>query len=139
MVEIEKEELHILETGLKNYILKEKSRFMKHGENNFALMKYRGLKFTINTDNPRELLFIVRIASLEASFRLRDGIKVLGSLGGDERLVYQWYVLGCDKSLVEAAVLDSKKKKKNSANKRNSTVEIKKVSFKNQTINAFCC
>ena len=129
MVEIEKEELHILETGLKDYILKEKSRFMKHGENNFALMKYRGLKFTINIDNPREILFVVRIASLEASFRLRDGIKVLGSLGGDERLVYQWYILGCDKSVVEAAIIKSKKKKKDAVNKRSATVEIKKSIF----------
>lgn len=129
MVEIEKEELHILETGLKNYIIKEKSRFMRHGENNFTLMKYRGLKFTINIDNPREILFVVRIASLEASFRLRDGIKVLGSLGGDERLVYQWYILGCDKSVVEAAIINSKKKKKNAVNKRSATVEIKKSIF----------
>ncbi len=129
MVEIEKEELHILETGLKNYIIKDKSRFMRHGENNFTLMKYRRLKFTINIDNPREILFVVRIASLEASFRLKDGIKVLGSLGGDERLVYQWYILGCDKSVVEAAIINSKKKKKNAVNKRSATVEIKKSIF----------
>lgn len=133
MVEIEREELHILETGLKNFLIKEKSRFIRHGENNYVLMKYRGLKFTINVDNPRELLFVVRIASLEASFRLRDGIKVQGSLGGDERLVYQWYVLGCDKAVVETAVSNSKKKKRTTVNKPNTTVEVKRGIFQKPT------
>lgn len=133
MVEIEREELHILETGLRNYILKEKSKYIRHGENTHALIKYRGLKFSINAENPRELLFVVRIASLEASFRLRDGIKVIGSLGGDEKIVYQWFVLGCDKSVVEAVISSSKKKKKASVNKPNSTVEIKRNIFQKPT------
>lgn len=131
MVEIEREELQILQNGLKNFILKEKSRFSRHGNDNLTLMKYRGLKLSFNADNPREILFMVRIASLEASFRLRDGIKVTGSLGGDERLVYQWYMLGCDKAVVEAAIKNTKKSKKNSVNKASATVEIKKSIFKN--------
>lgn len=82
MADIEREELHILQNGLKNFILKEKSRYMRLGENNQNLMKYRGLKFSINAENQREILFVVRIAALEASFRLRDGIKVFGKFRG---------------------------------------------------------
>ena len=130
MVDIEREELHILQNGLKNFILKEKSRYMRSGENNQHLMKYRGLKFSINAENPREILFVVRIAALEASFRLRDGIKVLGSLGGDERFVYQWFIFNCDKSLMKKAATCSLKTQKSSVNKHSATVEIKNGIFR---------
>lgn len=134
MGEIEREELYILQNGLKNFIMKEKSRYMRLGENNQNLMKYRGLKFSINVENPREILFVVRIAALEASFRLRDGIKVLGSLGGDERYVYQWFVFNCDKSLMKKAASCSLKTNKSSVNKHSATVEIKSGIFRKSNI-----
>ena len=123
MAYIEREELYILQNGLKNFILKEKSRYMRLGENNQNLMKYRGLKFSINAENPREILFVVRIATLEASFRIRDGIKVLGSLGGDERFVYQWFIFNCDKSLMKKAATCSLKTQKSSVNEHSSNQE----------------
>lgn len=130
MVDIEREELLILQNGLKNFLIKEKSRYMRSAESNQNLLKYRGLRFSINAENPREILFTVRIAALEASFRLRDGIRVSGGLGEDERLVYQWFIFNCDKTLMKKAASCSLKTAKSSVNKYSSTVEIKNSIFR---------
>lgn len=57
-------------------------------------MKYRSLSFTINNSNPKNLVFTVRIGMLEASFDAKNGLKKSGSLGGDERIVTQWFLFG---------------------------------------------
>ena len=100
-----------LETSLRNFFLKEKGRFVKNNEN-YVLMKYRGLSLTMNDDNPRNVLFIVRIAALEAQFQVRDGLKIQGSLGGDERLVQQWFEQGTNKQTMVTVATKKKLKKK---------------------------
>ncbi len=110
-MEINQEELMSLETSLRNFFLKEKGRFVKNNEN-YVLMKYRGLSLTMNDDNPRNVLFIVRIAALEAQFQVRDGLKIQGSLGGDERLVQQWFEQGTNKQTMVTVATKKKLKKK---------------------------
>lgn len=110
-MEINQEELMSLETSLRNFFLKEKGRFVKNNEN-YVLMKYRGLSLTMNNDNPRNVLFIVRIAALEAQFQVRDGLKIQGSLGGDERLVQQWFEQGTNKQTMVTVATKKKLKKK---------------------------
>lgn len=110
-MEINKEELMVLETSLRNFFLKEKGRFVKNNEN-YVLMKYRGLSLSLNDDNPRNILFIVRIAALEAQFQVRDGLKIQGSLGGDERLVQQWLEQGANKQTMITVASKKKNKKK---------------------------
>lgn len=110
-MEINQEELMSLETSLRNFFLKEKGRFVKNNEN-YVLMKYRGLSLTMNDDNPRNVLFIVRIAALEAQFQVRDGLKIQGSLGGDERLVQQWLEQGTNKQMMVTVATKKKLKKK---------------------------
>lgn len=112
-MEIRKEELMVVETSLRNFFLKEKTRHAKNSnDNNHALLKYRGLSLTLNDDNPRNILFIVRIGTLEAQFRLFDGSKVQGSLAGDERIVLQWFLFGGNKEQLSAIVETKKDKKK---------------------------
>lgn len=110
-MEINREELMVLETSLRNFFLKEKGRFVKNNES-YVLMKYRGLSLTMNDDNPRNVLFVVRIAALEAQFQVRDGVKVQGSLAGDERLVSQWLEQGVNKETMIAIATKKKNKKK---------------------------
>lgn len=126
-MEINKEELIVLETSLRNFFLKEKGRFVKNNEN-YVLMKYRGLSLSMNNDNPRNILFIVRIAALEAQFQVRDGLKVQGSLGGDERLVQQWFEQGTNKQTM-ITVATQKKNKKKIENKTAYQLETDKKSI----------
>ena len=128
-MEINKEELMILESSLRNFFLKEKGRFVKNNEN-YVLMKYRGLALTLNDDNPRNVLFIVRIAALEAQFQVRDGLKVQGSLGGDERLVQQWFEQGTNKQTM-ITVATKKKQKKKVENRVNYQFEADKKTIFN--------
>lgn len=128
-MEINKEELMVLESSLRNFFLKEKGRFVKNNEN-YVLMKYRGLALTLNDDNPRNVLFIVRIAALEAQFQVRDGLKVQGSLGGDERLVQQWFEQGTNKQTM-ITVATKKKQKKKVENRTNYQFEADKKTIFN--------
>ena len=108
---INKEELYAVESSLRNYFLREKSRYIKNNEN-YILMKYRGLTLDINDDNRRNILFIVRIAALEAAFDMNNGMKVSGSLAGDEKLVYQWFSQGMNQQVLIEIVSKKRKKKK---------------------------
>lgn len=100
---MENEEINILETSLKNY-------FLNYGENNRGpadhsnSMKYRGLSIDIDTSEKNEPAFKVRIGAFEASFRIRDGLKVHGSLCGDEKTVIKWYYRGTNQQILNGLV-----------------------------------
>ena len=64
-------------------------------------MKYRGLSLKIKNEGTRNAVFIVGITAYEAHFRIYDGIKVQGSLGGDEQLVRKWYMYSGNKEALE--------------------------------------
>ncbi|MGN0014766.1 MAG: hypothetical protein ACI37T_05050 [Candidatus Gastranaerophilaceae bacterium] len=116
------EELLPLESSLRNYFLKEKGRGINNNQAHI-LMKYRGLSLSLNLDNPRNPLFVVRIGGLEAHFQISDGVKVHGSLGGDERIVYQWFIFGSNKD--NLTTITSKKKSK--TNLMDITVDITEI------------
>lgn len=100
---MESEEIVILETSLKNY-------FLNSSENNrgpadhSSSMKYRGLSIDIDTSDKDEAAFKVRIGAFEASFRIRDGLKVHGSLCGDEKIVIKWFHRGSNQQMLNALV-----------------------------------
>lgn len=100
---MESQEITELETSLKNY-------FLNCGENNkgpadhSSMMKYRGLSIDIDTSDKDEPAFKVRIGAFEASFRIRDGLKVHGSLCGDEKIVIKWYYRGTNEIILKSLV-----------------------------------
>lgn len=94
------EHLEEVESSLKNFFLREKARaFAGHGT--YALMKYRGLSVSVKYEGTRKAVFIVGIAAYEAHFRISDGMKVQGSLGGDEQIVRKWYMYSGSKEILE--------------------------------------
>ena len=64
-------------------------------------MKYRGLSLKIKNEGSRNAVFVVGITAYEAHFRIYDGIKVQGSLGGDEQIVRKWYMYSGNKDALE--------------------------------------
>ena len=126
-MEFNKEDLYTLEASLRNYFLREKSRFIKNNEN-YLLMKYRGLSLGLDDSNPRNVIFIVSIATLEAQFEVRTGHKVYGSLGGDERIVQQWYQLGgVQQSMVDITNRNKRKKKVNKQKENELNLDKKSI------------
>ena len=98
-----------LESSLRNYFLKEKGRYVNKYQIH-TLMKYRGLSLSLIDENPRNALFAVCIGGIEAQFQIEDGLKVSGSLAGDEKFVYQWFWLGGNREkMVE--IIENKHKK----------------------------
>lgn len=116
------EELLPVESSLRNYFLKEKGRNINNNQAHI-LMKYRGLSLSLNDENPRNPLFVVRIGGLEAHFQISDGVKVHGSLGGDERIVYQWFMFGSNKDNLSLIA----NKKKSRTNLMDVTVDIAEI------------
>ncbi|MBQ2645413.1 hypothetical protein IJG14_07590 [bacterium] len=118
------EEILALESSLKNYFLREKARHIKNDANlNYKLMKYRGLSLTLDDSNPRNILFVVGIATFEASFDTKTGLRVSGSLAGDERIVYQWFVFGGNQQVI-AEIIDNRKKNKKKIQYERKTMQI---------------
>lgn len=99
------EDLILLESSLRNYMLN--SVDVSHGG---SAMKYRGLNLLIDSSDKNNLMFKVRIAAFEASFRVSDGQKVNGSLCGDEKLVSKWFHRGYNKQQLNDIVVGSSKK-----------------------------
>ena len=99
-VVINSENLIEIESSLKNFFIREKSRAFA-GSSTYSLMKYRGISIRIKNEGTRNAVFIVGIAAYEANFRIHDGIKVQGSLGGDEQLVRKWYMYSGNKEALE--------------------------------------
>ena len=130
-MEFNKEDLYILEASLRNYFLREKSRFIKNNES-YLLMKYRGLSLGLDDSNPRNVLFIVSIATFEAQFDVRTGHKVFGSLAGDERIVQQWYQLGGIQQTMIDLTNKNKRKKKLNTRKETEIDLDKKSMFQNK-------
>lgn len=134
---MDNEVFQVAETSLRNFFLRKKIR--GKSDDSFEMMKYRGLSLGIDDENPKEVLFIVRIAALEVCFRVSDGKRVQGSLGGDERLVEQWYLLWGNKEMLVNWVKSRKNSEKhNSLRGANIEVEKKSIfsrpSFDNQNI-----
>ncbi|MDD3236863.1 MAG: hypothetical protein PHV37_02040 [Candidatus Gastranaerophilales bacterium] len=100
------DELIILESSLRNYML---DSLNEGGRPGVSAMKYRGLTLNIDDRDKETPVFKVRIAALEAAFRIRDGIKITGSLAGDEKLVEKWYFRGYNKQQMEEIVSGSDK------------------------------
>lgn len=67
-------------------------------------MKYRGLSILIDDSDKGEPAFKVRIGAFEASFRIRDGLKVHGSLCGDEKIVIKWFYRGTNQQILRGMV-----------------------------------
>ena len=109
---MENEEIQELETSLKNYFLNS-SENNKGPADHSSRMKYRGLSITIDLSQKEEPVFKVRIGAFEAMFRIRDGLKIHGSLCGDEKLVIKWFHWGNNKQILNGLVgkanLDSPK------------------------------
>jgi len=109
---ISSDELASLEASLRNFILKEKSNSTSFDDaSSFNLMKYRGLSLTLDYRNPENPMFVVHIAALEAYFSMSNGTKETGSLGGDERYVYKWYMFGNVQEKFVASANSAKNKK----------------------------
>ncbi len=103
---MEKPELYELETSLKNY-------FLNTNEDNrgpvshSSQMKYRGLSITLDSSDKNEPAFKVRIGAFEASFRTRDGLKINGSLCGDEKVVIKWFYRGNNQQTLRSLMKSS--------------------------------
>lgn len=103
---MDEEQLNQLETSLKNY-------FLSYDEDNRGqidhskMMKYRGLSLEVDNKEVEEPAFKVRIGAFEASFRVRDGLKVRGSLCGDEKKVSKWYYRGYNQQTIIQAFSSS--------------------------------
>ena len=106
----DEDELLLLETSLRNYIITEKEKRPRVYD--ASLIKYRGLALGINDENQAEVTFTVTIAGFEAQFRTADGIKVIGGLGGDERIIYKWYNSGENKFKLLKIIAEGKNKPK---------------------------
>lgn len=100
---MENEEIQELETSLKNYFLNS-SENNSGPANHSSRMKYRGLSITIDPSQKEEPIFKVRIGAFEAMFRIRDGLKVHGSLCGDEKIVIKWFHRGNNKQILGGLV-----------------------------------
>ena len=98
---MEKPELYELETSLKNYFLNS-NEDNKGPVSHSNQMKYRGLSITMDESDKSEPAFKVRIGAFEASFRIRDGLKVHGSLCGDEKIVIKWFYRGSNKQTLRS-------------------------------------
>lgn len=97
---MKKEELFPIENSLKNFILMELDD-RRAGVNPSRLIKYRGLSVDIDDADKNNLAFKVRIGAFEATFRISDGLKINGSLCGDEKLITKWYYRGNNRNLLE--------------------------------------
>lgn len=97
------EHLMELETSLRNFFVKEKTRATT-GSTTYMLMKYRGLSLKLKNIGSKNCSFIVGIAAYEAYFRVADGMKYQGSLGGDEKIVRNWYLNYGNKEKLEAFI-----------------------------------
>ena len=97
---VSSEKLIEIESSLRNFFIREKSRAFT-GSSTYALMKYRGMSLRIKDEGTRNAAFVVGIAAYEAHFRIQDGIKIQGSLGGDENLVRKWYMYTGTKEVME--------------------------------------
>lgn len=95
------EEIFQLENSLKNYFL---DSVEKNQSNSSNKMKYRGLSLRIEDFRDEEPVFKVRIGAFEAEFRIRDGLKVHGSLCGDERTVTKWFCRGYNQQTLQGLV-----------------------------------
>ncbi len=97
------EDLNLLENSLKNYLLN--SNEDRAGQiDNSKRMKYRGLSLDLDRAQVEEPAFKVRIGAFEASFRIRDGLKINGSLCGDEKMVIKWYYRGTNQQQLQSLI-----------------------------------
>ena len=97
---VSSEQLIEVESSLRNFFIREKSRAFT-GSSTYSLMKYRGLSLKVKNEGTRNAAFVVGIAAYEAHFRIQDGIKIQGSLGGDEKIVRKWYMYTGTKEIME--------------------------------------
>ena len=97
---VSSEQLIEIESSLRNFFIREKSRAFT-GSSTYSLMKYRGLSLKVKDEGTKNAAFIVGIAAYEAHFRIQDGIKIQGSLGGDENIVRKWYMYTGTKEVME--------------------------------------
>ena len=97
------EEIFLLENSLKNFILREVEN---RGDARASLIKYRGLSFNLASEGT-ERCFKVRIAAFEAFFRVSDGLKIRGSLCGDEKYVIKWYQNGNNRHILQNLSADN--------------------------------
>lgn len=99
---MENQELVELETSLRNFFFD--SADSVKGQSVYAgRMKYRGLTLKMDNANKDEPSFKVSIGAFEAVFRLSDGLKIYGSLAGDEKIVMKWFYRGANQSLLRDA------------------------------------
>lgn len=88
-----------LETSLRNFFFD----FAEVGQGQSAYagrMKYRGLSLKIDDSQKEEPAFKVGIGTFEATFRISDGLKINGSLAGDEKIVMKWFYRGYNQQLL---------------------------------------
>lgn len=100
---INSDQLIEIESSLKNFFIREKSRAFA-GSSSYTLMKYRGLSLKIKNEDTKNPVFVVGITAYEAHFRVYDGVKVQGSLGGDEQIVRKWYMYSGNKEALEKII-----------------------------------
>lgn len=90
-----------LETSLKNFFLNS-NEVTKDKLSSSNIMKYRGLSMEIEEGGEDGHIFKVRIGAFEAKFRIRDGLKIHGSLCGDEKIVIKWYYRGSNQQMLQS-------------------------------------
>lgn len=98
---MENEQLTELETSLRNFFF-DSADSPKDQSSYAGRMKYRGLTLKIDDSQKEEPAFKVSIGVFEASFRISDGLKIHGSLAGDEKVVMKWYYRGSNHQLMES-------------------------------------
>ncbi len=97
--------INILENSLSNYLISS-SESLPENFDSSKRMKYRGLSITLDSRED-EPAFKVRIGAFEGSFRIKDGLKIHGSLCGDEKLVIKWYLRGSNQELMHKVAKNS--------------------------------
>ena len=78
-----------LEDSLKNFIIQEQSD--AHNTRSMNVAKYNNVKIWMDIAKNSDPHFIVRISISEAIFSLKDGLKINGGLGYEERFIQKWF------------------------------------------------
>src|SRR5574344_2402141 len=110
-----------LENSLIDFFLDEYG-YNRGARDNSIMYRYRGLKIGIYFRAFPTEAFYIRIGMMEAVFILKNGEKILGSLGGnDERIVQKWLNRADNKDVLIKIWLTSAKPEKLDKNKKSET------------------
>lgn len=103
------EEFHRLEESLKSFLISEQSD--SYNSRGINVHKYNNLKIYMDHSQNNQPHFIVRIGISEAMYNMKNGERLAGGLGSDERLVRRWFDRGLGRADLDVAWKNAQKVK----------------------------